>query len=101
MDVNGFVATILVISGSIVVLSGTLILAVSAIQAVRALGRAAGATEAPVTADGLAKVLEMLSKLPQWLLAVLTGDHPALAGHPRAVRSALVAELNHYRTHRR
>ncbi|MDA9393098.1 hypothetical protein WN73_21530 [Bradyrhizobium sp. CCBAU 45394] len=50
-------------------------LVASAVQAAAVSLKAARSTEAPtVDADGVAKVLEMLSKLPQWIRAILTGN---------------------------
>jgi len=50
-------------------------LATSAIQALVAALKANATTEAPaIDTDGIAKILEMLSKLPQWLLAIIVGD---------------------------
>ncbi|WP_461349940.1 hypothetical protein [Bradyrhizobium liaoningense] len=50
-------------------------LAASAIQALATALRTNVATEAQaIDADGVAKVLEMLSKLPQWLLAIIIGN---------------------------
>jgi hypothetical protein len=69
---NTFVAVSLAISGAVAVLAGTAILAAAAIQALRPLRTTTEAVA--VDADGMAKVLEMLSKLPQWLLAILAGD---------------------------
>ncbi|MCA6115190.1 hypothetical protein J6524_09785 [Bradyrhizobium sp. WSM 1738] len=72
---NTLLVAILTISGAFMVLDGTATLVTSAVQALAASVKAARSTEAAaVDADGVAKVLEMLSKLPQWFLAILTGN---------------------------
>lgn len=66
---------VLALSATVLNIAGTAILAASAIQALATALRTTAATEAPtLDANGLAKVLEMLSKLPQWLLAIMIGD---------------------------
>jgi hypothetical protein len=85
-EMNAFIAGTLVVSGAVVLLAGTVILLAAAVQALRPMRTTAEA--AAVDADGVAKVLEMLSKLPQWLLAILAGDFQlwlamrVLAGQP-------------------
>ncbi|QHO77790.1 hypothetical protein ACH79_39490 [Bradyrhizobium sp. CCBAU 051011] len=72
---NTLLVAILTISGAFMVLAGTVMLVALAVQALAASVKAARSTEAAaVDADGVAKVLKMLSKLPQWFLAILTGN---------------------------
>jgi hypothetical protein len=72
---NGFIAVVLVVSGALAVLSGTALLTVTAVEAIAALRPRPATTEAAaVDANGVAKVLEMLSKVPQWFLALLAGN---------------------------
>jgi hypothetical protein len=72
---NGFIAGVLVVSGALAVLSGTALLSAAAVEAVTPLRLRPAATEAvTVDANGVAKVLEMLSKVPQWCLALLAGN---------------------------
>jgi hypothetical protein len=71
---NGFIAVVLVVSGALAVLSGTALLTVAAVEAITLI-RTRPATEAvAVDANGVAKLLEMLSKVPQWFLALLAGN---------------------------
>jgi hypothetical protein len=69
---NTFTAVTLAASGMAAVLAGTAILAAAAIHALRPVRTTTEVVA--VDADGVAEVLEMLSKLPQWLLALLAGD---------------------------
>jgi len=71
----------LVGSGLLLVFIGFIILALGAIQLIRQMGLGANraGTAAPPAAPGvnlgdLAKLIEAIIKIPQWLLAVLVGD---------------------------
>lgn len=71
---TALVTFVLALSGTVLTVAGAAMLAASAIQSLVALRRSVN-TEAPVVdADGVAKVFEMLSKLPQRLLAIVIGD---------------------------
>jgi hypothetical protein len=71
-----FIGLVLVISGLASIAVGISILGLSALQLWRQIfpARPARAAAAGVGADDLAKLIEAIVKIPQWLLAILAGD---------------------------
>lgn len=74
------VSWLLIGNGFLLVLTGTLILALSALQLLRQMGlHGTTPNAAPPAAPGvslgdLSKLLEVIVKFPQWFLALLAGD---------------------------
>jgi hypothetical protein len=91
---SDFMAVVLVVSGALAVLSGTALLTVAAVEAITALRPRPATTEAvAVDANGVAKVLEMLSKVPQYFSSSTCRQPPVLACHAHLGRPIVVAVL--------